>query len=360
MPRSFRFAELATVAAMLFAAGPSAGADAVAAPGQREVLTSGKWSMVLPLGLQADAAYIPDDNPMSDDKIAARQAPLLRPAAVEGHDDLLRQLPQSRTTASPIRARPRPASDVQLGARNSPTVMNRLFSAEQFWDGRAADLEEQAHGPLTNPVEMAMGSHDDVVGARQSGQAATRRCSRRRSATTRSTCRASPRRSPPTSARCVSGNSPYDRYKAGDKDAMSAAAVRGMALFNGKANCKTCHAGFNFTDENYRNIGVGMDKPKPDLGRYEVTKKRRGPRRLQDADPAQHRRRPRRTCTTAARRRSWRWSSSTIAAATAIPKLSKDMKPLHLSDQEKRDLVAFMEALQGEVTNAQVPDRLPD
>ena len=46
-----------------------------------------------------------------------------------------------------------------------------------------------------------------------------------------------------------------------------------MNLFNGKANCKVCHAGFNFTDESYHNLGVGMDKPKPDLGRFEQTKK---------------------------------------------------------------------------------------
>src|SRR5207253_1558089 len=51
----------------------------------------------------------------------------------------------------------------QPGTRNSPTVINRLFSAEQFWDGRAKDLEFQSHGPLTNPVEMAMGSDADVV-----------------------------------------------------------------------------------------------------------------------------------------------------------------------------------------------------
>lgn len=50
-----------------------------------------------------------------------------------------------------------------LGGRNSPTVINRLFSKEQFWDGRAEDLEAQAHGPLLNPVEMAMPSHDEVV-----------------------------------------------------------------------------------------------------------------------------------------------------------------------------------------------------
>ena len=64
----------------------------------------------------------------------------------------------------------------------------------------------------------------------------------------------------------LSGNSPYDRFQAGDRSAMSASAQRGLRLFEGKALCSRCHAGFNFTGEGYRNIGVGMDKPNPDLG----------------------------------------------------------------------------------------------
>src|ERR1041384_6673137 len=54
---------------------------------------------------------------------------------------------------------------------------------------------------------------------------------------------------------------------------MSKTPRRGMALFfSEKANCTACHAGANFSDEKYHNLGVGMDKEKPDLGRYNVTK----------------------------------------------------------------------------------------
>jgi cytochrome c peroxidase len=60
----------------------------------------------------------------------------------------------------------------------------------------------------------------------------------------------------------VSGNSPYDRFKTGAKNALSASAQRGLILFEGKAACVRCHAGFNFSDEGYRNISVGMDKEK--------------------------------------------------------------------------------------------------
>lgn len=345
------------MAAVLVTAGPSSGADATAGAPKAEVVKSGNWSMVLPLGLQASAANIPDDNPMNDDKIALgkllyfdnRLSKDMTIACASCHNPYHGFADPSATSTGVGRA---------LGGRNSPTVLNRLFSSDQFWDGRAADLETQAHGPLTNPAEMAMGSHEDVVARVKAvhGYAPLfqksfgdetidiRRIAQAIAAYERTV---------------LTGNSPFDRYTAGDKDAMSAAAVRGMALFNGKANCKACHAGFNFTDENYRNIGVGMNKPKPDLGRYEVTKKDadRGAfktptlRNLLQTAPYMH-----------------DGSETTLLAVVEFydrggignPNLSSDIKPLHLSDQEKRDLVAFLEALQGEVTNAQVPDRLPE
>ena len=71
----------------------------------------------------------------------------------------------------------------------------------------------------------------------------------------------------------LSGNAPFDRYQAGDKKAMSDSQVRGMDLFFNKVACDSCHLGFNFTDGSYVNIGIGMDKPDPDLGRYIVSKK---------------------------------------------------------------------------------------
>ena len=78
-------------------------------------------------------------------------------------------------------------------------------------------------------------------------------------------------------------------FSAGDASALSTAARRGLALFEGKAKCVTCHAGFNFTDESYHNVGVGMDREKPDLGRHTVTK--REEHRVQDADARPQRRR---------------------------------------------------------------------
>jgi len=156
----------------------------------------------------------------------------------------------------------------------------------------------------------------------------------------------------------VTGNSAYDRYQAGDKDALSASAVRGLALFNGKAKCSTCHASFNFTDENYRNIGVGMDKAKPDLGRFEISKNEADKgafktptlRNIIQTAPYMH-----------------DGSEATLMEVVEFynkggiknPQLAAEITPLNLTAQEKNDLVAFMESLTGDVTNADPPAELP-
>jgi cytochrome c peroxidase len=339
-----------------FAAAPADAEEKTAAKPAAQVVKSGSWSMTLPLGLQADAAYIPEGNPMSEDKIALGK--LLYFDGRLSKDGSI----SCASCHNPFHgfADPDPTSSgvgLLKGGRNSPTVLNRLFSSEQFWDGRAKDLEEQAHGPLTNPVEMAMPSHEDVVKNVKAvkGYAplfkkvfgdetiAMDRIAKAIAAYERTV---------------VTGNSPYDRYQAGDKDALSASAVRGLALFNGKAKCVTCHVGFNFTDENYRNLGVGMDKPKPDLGRYDVTKK--------DADRGAFKTPTLRNVVLTAPYMH-DGSEQTLLQVVEFydrggiknPNLSADVKPLGLSPQEKLDLVAFMEALTGDVNNAAPPASLP-
>ncbi len=339
-----------TVMVMLVAVGGAAPAQA------GEVVHSGGWSMPLPLGLQAGSAYIPDDNPMSDDKVTLGRFLYFD-----------KRLSKDRTIACASCHNPfhgfadpaRTSSGVagKLGGRNSPTVLNRLFSAEQFWDGRAKDLETQSHGPLTNPIEMAMGSNDEVVQRVKAVRGYAPLFKKAFGSDTIDLERigkaiASYERT------IVTGTSPYDRHQAGDADALSASAKRGLELFNGKANCKACHTGFNFTDEAYQDIGVGTDKPKPDAGRFDVTKdeadrgKFKTPtlRNIAQTAPYMH-----------------DGSETTLAqvidfydrGGIANPNLSKEIKPLHLNDQEKRDLVAFLESLTGEVQNAGVPESLP-
>jgi cytochrome c peroxidase len=149
----------------------------------------------------------------------------------------------------------------QTGARNSPTVLYSGFSEVQFWDGRAPTLEEQAKQPLVNPVEMGQPSHDAVVKA-VSGIAEYGDAFR--------TAFGSPAVTIDRIAQAIASfertiapfTSPFDRFLAGQKDAISDSAKRGFTLFQGKARCVTCHE-FNtsfpyFTDNKFHNIGVAM------------------------------------------------------------------------------------------------------
>jgi cytochrome c peroxidase len=327
-----------------------------AAAKKGEVLTSGTWSMTLPLGLQAGSAYIPDDNPLNADKIALGKLLYFDPrlskdktiSCASCHMPFHGFTDPHRTSAG---------VSGKLGGRNSPTVINRLFSADQFWDGRAKDLEAQAHGPLTNPVEMAMSADAEVV-KRVKAVKGYAPLFKKAFGDDKIDMDRIAKAIASYERTVVAGNSPFDRYQAGDKDALSASAARGMELFNGKANCKVCHAGFNFTDETYQNIGVGMKKPKPDAGRFDVTKNEadRGKfktptlRNIAQTAPYMH-----------------DGSDETLARVVEFydlggipnPNLSKEIKPLNLTAQEKQDLVAFLESLTGDVNNASLPESLP-
>ena len=204
------------------------------APAQAQVVKSGDWSMTLPLGLQAGSAYIPDDNTMSADKISLGKLLYFDPRMSKD------QTIACASCHNPFHGFADPARTSKgvggkLGGRNSPTVINRVFSAEQFWDGRAKDLEEQAHGPLVNPVEMSMGSHADVV-ARIKAIPGYRPLFKQAFGDDKIDMPRIAKAIAAYERTVVSGDSPYDRYQAGDKDALSASAVRGLDLFNGKAN----------------------------------------------------------------------------------------------------------------------------
>jgi cytochrome c peroxidase len=127
----------------------------------------------------------------------------------------------------------------------------------------------------------------------------------------------------------------------------------------GKARCVTCHAGFNFTDESFHNLGVGMEQKDPDLGRYSVTR--------DEADKGAFKT-P--TLRDVARRPPYMHDSSLKSLEVVVafynqggqknPWRSKAVQPLHLTAGEQDDLVAFLQALTGEVA-AEVsnPPKLP-
>ena len=304
----------------------------------------------LPLGLQEQAAFVPDANPSTPEKIALgkqffrdkRWSRSGTVACVSCHQPA-HGWTDPQTFSTNFEGKPTP--------RRAPTLVNRLFSDRQLWTGLRPSLEEQAKHDSNRSDETLVAQ----LGAIRAYEAAHRRVFGRDldvdgvahaiAAYVRT---------------IVSGNAPYDRFKAGDRSAMSASAQRGLVLFEGKAGCVRCHAGFNFTDEGYRNVGVGMDREKPDLGRFMVTRN--------EADKGAFKT-P--TLRDVARRTPYMHDGSlrTLADVVAFydrggvpnPWLSSDVRPLGLSAREREDLVEFLKALTGEMA-AEVsrPPVLPD
>ncbi len=222
-----------------------------------------KFQIRIPLGIPADLweAMIPADNPMTEAKVAL------------GRDLYFdKRLSVDNTVSCATCHDPRfaftdgkPVSEGvggKKGARNAPTVLNAMFNEEQFWDGRAKTLEEQVLQPLINPVEMAMPSHEAVVAKVRGIPEYAQRFREVFGGPNPVTIENIAKAIAAFERTLLSGDSPFDRFIAGDPTAISEAAKRGWALFQGKARCITCHE-FNpsspfFTDFKYHNIGIGM------------------------------------------------------------------------------------------------------
>ena len=299
---------------------------------------SAEPQLKLPLGLQEQAAFIPDNNPPTPEKIALgkqffwdkRWSKSSTVACVSCHPPDHGWTDPQRFSTN-FEGKPTP--------RRAPTIVNRLFSDRQLWTGLRASLEDQAKND-SNRSDDTVVAHLGAIPAYQE---------QHRKVFGRALDADGVAKAIAAYVRTiVSGNSPYDRFKAGDQNALSASAQRGLVLFEGKAACVRCHAGFNFTDEGYRNIGVGMDKEKPDLGRFVVSKN--------EADKGSFKT-P--TLRDVAKRTPYMHDGSekTLADVVAFynkggvknPWLSNEVRSLGLTAPEQADLVEFMKALTGEI-----------
>jgi len=245
----------------------------------------------------------------------------------------------------------------QKGNRNAPTIINRAYSLAQFWDGRATTLEEQAKGPIGNPIEMG-NSHEAIV-ARLKTIAGYRALFTKVFGTDEITIDRTAMAIACFERTVLSGNSPYDRYKAGDKRAMTPVQVQGMSVFFDKAKCDKCHEGSNFTLNAYANLGIGTDKPEPDVGRFAVTK-----------DPRDWGVFKTPTLREVARTAPYMHDGSLKTLDEVVEfynkggiknkNLDSNLRPLNLTDQEKKSLVEFLKALSGEGwQNVRAPEDLP-
>jgi cytochrome c peroxidase len=156
------------------------------------------------------------------------------------------------------------------GGRNAPTILNTTYQMFQFWDGRSGSLEDQALGPIQNPIEM--NTTLEQLEQRLNAIPGYRAQFTKVFGTEQIEAPNVGRAIAAYERTILSGDAPFDRYKAGDKKALSAAAQRGMDLFFGKAHCSACHSGPNFTDNAFHNIGIGMHAKEADQGRRVVSK----------------------------------------------------------------------------------------
>jgi cytochrome c peroxidase len=242
-----------------------------------------------------------------------------------------------------------------LGVRNTPTLLNAAYSPIQFWDGRAATLEAQSAFPIANPVEMnaphevSVAKIDRVPDYRDGfahafgpGHVTLEKIQKSLASFERT---------------LLSGNSPFDQYQyGGNKQALSPAAIHGLEIFADpkRGNCEVCHT-INrnyalFTDGKFHNTGAGVNGAGDftDLGRFGQTKLQadRGEfktptlRNVALTPPYMH-----------------DGSLTTLhdvvdfyaGGGNSNPELDKEIKPLHLSAQDRADLVKFLESLTGDM-----------
>jgi cytochrome c peroxidase len=297
----------------------------------------------VPPGLESLTQYIPEDNPVTKNKIdLGRDLFFDRRLSVDGtvscdfcHSPLL-GFSDGRYFAAGVFG--------LKSKRNTITILNRVFGEEYLWDGKAKSIEEVIIEHITDP-NIFGNKPENVVKILSSDRKYQEKfenvfntelnageISKAIAAFVRT---------------LITGDSPYDKYVAGDKSALSESAINGMKLFfSDSLKCSVCHSGPNFTDEKYHNNGAEIDSLIPDLGRYLVTNleedkgKFRTPtlRDISRSSPYMH--------------------NGSLKGLDAVIEFYNEggnhtkyqnpvIKPLQLNNEEKADLKSFLRSLTG-------------
>ena len=286
------------------------------------------FALVIPLGLDLYLP-VPEANPITPEKTAAgralfRDTRLSRDGTVScaSCHDPARGFSSERPVAIGVFGR--------AGRRNAPALINRGYGRSFFWDGRVATLEEQVLQPIEDPNEMDLPVAEAAsrVGLTPDGLS----------------------RALATYVRTIlAGDAPYDRFVNGDRSALGDEPLRGLQIFRGKGNCTACHVGPNFSDEQFHNTGIAWkDGSFADEGRFAVSGKAtdRGAFKTPTLREAAH---------TAPYMHDG--SVATLSdvidyydrGANANPYLDPELRPLRLTPDEKRSLIAFLQSLSGHV-----------
>ena len=244
----------------------------------------------------------------------------------------------------------------QVLGRATPTVINTAYNTQFMWDGRKKSLEDQALGPMKTPQEMNTDFAVSLARLRSvpgyvamfekayAGEGITEETIAKAIAAFERTV--------------VSNDSAFDRWLGGDKKAMTVSQWRGFKVFSdaNKGNCAACHSGANFTDNGYHNIGIVPGAgDAADPGRFAIRKvasmlgafKTPTLRDIELTAPYFH-------DGSAATLRDV--VDHYVKGGVDHSNLSSSMKPLTLSEQEKQDLVAFMQSLTSRPKAVAVPN----
>lgn len=247
--------------------------------------------------------------------------------------------------------RPRAVGDTgEILPLRSPTLIDVAWLQVLGWDGKFPGLEEVTFTPISSKSNMgldeatakqrlaASAGYRDAFAAAFGDAEVTRERIENAIATYERTL--------------VSGPAPFDRWIAGEETAMSDAAKRGFVLFNGEANCAACHSGWSFTDGSFHDIGSAAGD---DVGRgriFPTSVKLRYAFKVP-------------TLRDVARRGPYMHDGSVASLSAAIdlydrggidrPSRSPEIRPLHLSERQKADLIAFLAALTSDPTPIAVP-----
>jgi len=250
--------------------------------------------------------------------------------------------------------------------RGAPTVYNAAYNARQFWDGRAADLEDQARFPITSPIEMderpdelvrklrAIPEYvrlfDEAFGGRAGAAITFDNAARAIAAFERT---------------LVSEASRFDRYRMGDPTALTPAERRGLTLFRSlKTRCFECHGFPTLANPDFKVIGVpdlpGQEK---DLGRaetgagpaYERAFKVPTLRNVALTAPYMHNGR----FQTLEEVLSFYSKGGGRGEGLDLKNLDDKIRVFSLSSEEQQDLIAFLRSLTDETRRPVVPDRVP-
>jgi cytochrome c peroxidase len=237
--------------------------------------------------------------------------------------------------------------------RHSPTLLNLAWTEQTAWDGRTVELEGHIRGPLGNPAGMnhppgplveklkGISGYAKAFEAAFPGQGVTIDNVVKAIAV--------------FERGLVSGTAPFDKWIAGDEKAISEPAKRGFMLFNTKANCASCHSGWNFTDNSFYDIGL----TDADVGRIKILKlpsmdhafKTPTLREIERTDPYMH--------------------DGSIANLVKVVEhynrggdakresLSENVRPLRLTGPEIADIVEFLRTLTSDMPAYPVPNLPP-